>query len=474
MIWEIEDGPRAIEGLDERGRPRPEYAAGLGLVPAPIARRILAMVIEGLFIGLLQLPMLLVALPAIIGAVGTADPADAVFGRPDAVWIVVTFVVPYALTTVFLLVQLILFGRRGVTLGKAFTGLRAVNVKTLERPRFWRGAVVRYLVQVASLLVPVLGPLLVIALSPLFDPDRRRRGWPDLAAQTYLVDIRKGLNPYDAKRMRIARKTLATDLRDEKASLPSLATPASGPATDVYIPVARNRGGVLGAPKERAGGGERPAAEEGPVAPIQESPFAVDSAPAAAPPTREPVVLARQAAEPPAPVASPAPAAAPAPGPASAPQPTPRPEPIEEPATPSSSVAPAETLLPGATSSTWSAPDLMPSPAAAPTASLLLDSGEQLEVPATGAVLGRAPSVAGADAGAAPLAVADSTKSVSKTHVALRWVDGALVAVDLGSTNGSGVIRDGAETELDAGVPATLRSGDTLRFGDRHASVRLT
>ncbi|WP_413354257.1 RDD family protein [Microbacterium sp. 1P06AB] len=473
MIWEIEDGPRAIEGLDERGRPRPEYAAGLGLVPAPIGRRILAMVIEGLFIGLLQLPMLLVALPAIIGAVGTADPADAVFGRPDAVWIVVTFVVPYALTTVFLLVQLILFGRRGVTLGKAFTGLRAVNVKTLERPRFWRGAVVRYLVQVASLLVPV-GPLLVIALSPLFDPDRRRRGWPDLAAQTYLVDIRKGLNPYDAKRMRIARKTLATDLRDEKASLPSLATPASGPATDVYIPVARNRGGVLGAPKERAGGGERPAAEEGPVAPIQESPFAVDSAPAAAPPTREPVVLARQAAEPPAPVASPAPAAAPAPGPASAPQPTPRPEPIEEPATPSSSVAPAETLLPGATSSTWSAPDLMPSPAAAPTASLLLDSGEQLEVPATGAVLGRAPSVAGADAGAAPLAVADSTKSVSKTHVALRWVDGALVAVDLGSTNGSGVIRDGAETELDAGVPATLRSGDTLRFGDRHASVRLT
>lgn len=474
MIWEIEDGPRAIEGLDERGRPRPEYAAGLGLVPAPIGRRVLAMVIEGLFIGLLQLPMLLIALPAIIGAVGSADPADAIFGRPDAVWVVVSAVVPYALTTVFLLVQLILLGRRGVTLGKAFTGLRAVNVKTLERPRFWRGAVVRYLVQVASLLVPVIGALLVIALSPLFDPDRRRRGWPDLAAQTYLVDIRKGLNPYDAKRMRIARKTLATDLRDEKASLPSLATPVSGPATDVYIPVARNRGGVLGAPKERAGGGERSAAEEGPFAPIQESPFAVDSARDIAPPTREPVVLARQAAEPPAPTATPVPTAAPAPEPAPAPESTPRPESIEEPATSSASIAPAETLLPGATSSTWSAPDLMPSAGAALTASLVLDSGEQLDVPATGAVLGRAPSVAGADAGAAPIAVADSTKSVSKTHVALRWIDDALVAVDLGSTNGSGVIRDGAETELDAGVPATLRSGDTLRFGDRHASVRLT
>ncbi|MFJ6679767.1 RDD family protein [Microbacterium sp. NPDC091382] len=470
MIWEIEDGPRAIEGLDERGRPRPEYAAGLGLVPAPIGRRVLAMIIEGVFIGLLQLPMLLVALPAIIDAVGTADPVDAVFGRSDAVWIVVCSVVPYALTTVFLLVQLIVLGRRGATLGKALTGLRAVNVKTLERPRFWRGAVVRYLVQVGSLLIPVIGPLLVIALSPLFDPDRRRRGWPDLAGQTYLVDIRKGLNPYDAKRMRIARKTLATDLRDEKASLPSLATPVSGPATDVYIPVARNRGGVLGAPKDRVGSGERPSADDGPAAPIQESPFAVDSAPAVAPPTREPVVIARPATEPTA--------AAPTPEPQSAP--ASRPEPLGAPAASASSAAPAETLLPGATSSTWSAPELIPhdppppAAAAAPTASLVLDSGEQLDIPATGAVLGRAPSVAGADAGAVPLAVADSTKSVSKTHVALRWVDGALVAVDLGSTNGSGVIREGAETELDAGAPATLRSGDTLRFGDRHASVRLT
>lgn len=469
MIWEIEDGPRAVEGLDERGRPRPEYAAALGLVSAPIGRRMLATFCEVLFVAILQLPLLIGALPALISLVGSPTPVDDLFGRGDAVWIIVFAGVPYALTTVFIIVQLVLLGRGGVTLGKAMTGLRAVNVATLERPKFWRGAVVRYLVLSASFLLPLIGPLLVIALSPLFDPQRRRRGWPDLAAAMWIVDIKQGLNPYDAKRMRIARKTVATDLKDEKASLPSLATPVSAPTSDVYIPVARNRGGVLGAPKERAGGGERPAAEEGPFAPIQESPFAVDSAPAAAQPTREPVALARQAAEPPA---APAPAAAPEP--ASAPQPTPRPEPIEESATPSSSVAPAETLLPGATSSTWSAPDLMPSADAAPTASLVLDSGEQLDVPATGAVLGRAPSVAGADAGAAPLPVADSTKSVSKTHVALRWVDGALVAVDLGSTNGSGVIRDGAETELDAGVPATLRSGDTLRFGDRHASVRLT
>jgi uncharacterized RDD family membrane protein YckC len=458
VIWEIEDGPRTIEGLDQRGRPRPEYAAGLGLVPAPIGRRVLATTIEGALIGLLQLPTFLFGVPAVLAAIGESDPADAIFSRADAVWVVLSLVVPYALTTVFLIVQLILLGRRGVTLGKAFTGLRAVNVKTLERPKFWRGAVVRYLVQVASFLLPLLGPVLVVALSPLFDPERRRRGWPDLAAGTYLVDIRKGLNPYDAKRMRIARKTLATDLTDEKASLPSLATPASGPATDVYIPVARNRGGVVGAPKERVGGGGPNAADAGPVAPIQASPFAVESERATGEPSREPVALSAPSA-PPAVSVSPPVTAEPAVAPAR--------EPVAPPP------APTETLLPGATSGpVWSAPDLLPS--RSPAASLVLDSGDELSVPAAGAVLGRAPSVAGPDAGAIPLAVSDSTMSVSKTHVALRWHDGSLVAVDLGSTNGSGVIRDGVETELVPGHPAALCAGDTLRFGDRHASLRLT
>jgi hypothetical protein len=210
-----------------------------------------------------------------------------------------------------------------VTLGKALTGLRAVNVATLERPKFWRGAVVRYLVLSASFLLPLIGPLLVIALSPLFDPQRRRRGWPDLAAAMWIVDIKKGLNPYDAKRMRIARKTVATDLKDEKASLPSLATPVSAPTSDVYIPVARNRGGVVGAPRERTGAAPAGDGEyAGPPAPIQASPFAGPADPYAQPaplPSRGPqapvvpVEPARPAPEPAASVlpASPPPAAAP-------------------------------------------------------------------------------------------------------------------------------------------------------------------
>ena len=484
MIWEIEDGPRAVEGLDERGRPRPEYAAALGLVSAPIGRRVLATFAEVLFVTILQLPLLIGALPALISLAGSPTPIDDLFGRGDAVWIIVFAGVPYALTTVFIIVQLVLLGRRGVTLGKALTGLRAVNVATLERPKFWRGAVVRYLVLSASFLLPLIGPLLVIALSPLFDPQRRRRGWPDLAAAMWIVDIKKGLNPYDAKRMRIARKTVATDLKDEKASLPSLATPVSAPTSDVYIPVARNRGGVVGAPRERTGAAPAGDGEyAGPPAPIQASPFAGPADPYAQPaplPSRGPqapvvpVEPARPAPEPAASVlpASPPPAAAPSAASASAP--VPAGHPVSE----TFSVA-SETLLPQG--ETWSPPSLMegereaslPSAPAPVAASLVIDTGETVTVGTEGAVIGRSPRTAGEDAAAAPIAVPDTTMSVSKTHVALRWQDGSLVAVDLGSTNGSAVLRGGAESELTPGVGMPLRSGDTLRFGDRHATISI-
>jgi len=106
-------------------------------------------------------------------------------------------------------------------------------------------------------------------------------------------------------------------------------------------------------------------------------------------------------------------------------------------------------------------------------ASLVIDTGETVTLGTEGAVIGRSPRTAGEDAAAAPIAVPDTTMSVSKTHVALRWRDGSLVAVDLGSTNGSAVLRGGAESELTPGVAMPLRSGDTLRFGDRHATISI-
>ncbi|WP_164861626.1 RDD family protein, partial [Microbacterium sp. CPCC 204701] len=251
MIWEIDEASRRIEGLDEHGRARPEYAASLGLMPAPLGRRALAATIEAAVYVVLQLPMLIVALPGLFALAASGSRA----ASGDILLIVICAAASTVLTTAYVMTQLALHGRRGVTLGKAITGLRSVNVRTLERPGFWRGAVVRALVLWASFAVPLFGPLLVIALSPFFDGESRGRGWPDLAAATWLVDARHGLNPYDEKRMRIARKTVATDLQDVRSELPSLATPVGEQSAAAYIPTTRSSGGVLGALRADDAGG---------------------------------------------------------------------------------------------------------------------------------------------------------------------------------------------------------------------------
>ena len=247
MIWEIDEATPVIEGIDGSGRPIPSYAASLGLIPAPFGRRAAATAIEVAIVLVLLLPLLIVALPAAIGLAASSDPAQALADTSGLLLVVVCGIASSVLATAFIVVQMVLHGRRGVTVGKALMGIRSINVRTLERPGFWRGEVVRYLVMWASFIVPLIGPLLVIALSPLFDPQRRGRGWPDLAGATWFVDVRRGLDPYDAKRMRIARKTVATNLQDQRPALPSLATSATAEATGAYIPVARSSGGVLGA-----------------------------------------------------------------------------------------------------------------------------------------------------------------------------------------------------------------------------------
>lgn len=462
MIWEIDERARTIEGLDGAGRPRPEYAASLGLIRAPYGRRVLATVLEALVLLLVQLPMLLVVLPAVTGVALDADPVAALAARDDLVLLIVLGAVSSVLSTAFILVQLILLGRRGVTLGKALTGLRAVNVRTLERPGFWRGAVVRYLVICASTLLPIIGPLLVIALSPLFDPARRGRSWPDLAAATWLVDARRGLNPYDEKRMRIARKTVATDLLDVKTELPSLATPVASTEASAYVPLARNKGGVLGAVRSTPGNvviGETDAADDEPRSGI---PTMVAPAPFAAP---QPA----PAVEPPLPAGVPAPAA----------------------------VAPGAIVAPAAGAAAWSPPPLLedpapaePAPAAAapqPAASvpvsssaagsaavaLTLDSGDVIAISGGGVVLGRAPATGPDDVDVLPVPVVDPTRSISKTHWALLRQDGRVVALERGSTNGSILVRGGAEQALEPGRPVEVHDGDTIRFGDRHAVVAI-
>ncbi len=254
MIWEIEESRKVVEGLDDDGRPDPAYAAALGLKPAPLGRRALASIIEFAFYSLLQLPYWIVALPTLIKVATGALQPYGLASHPNLVWMIVATAASAVLTIAFTIVQIVLHGRKGVTLGKALTGIRSVNVATLARPGIGR-ALLRGLVLWAIFLVPVIGPVLFF-VSPLLDREKRGRGWLDTVGGTWFVDINEGLDPYHDKKMRIARKTVSAEPEAAKSQLPSLATPADS-LGQAYRPGARISSGVVGAARPQQLQGEQ-------------------------------------------------------------------------------------------------------------------------------------------------------------------------------------------------------------------------
>jgi hypothetical protein len=160
MIWSIDDGAsKRPEGVDEDGVPDPAYAASLGLVAAPLGRRAASTLIEAAVYALLALPLVIGASPRIVSLLSGATSWYGFLNHPDLVVTIVCAAASVVLTLVFTIVQLILHGRKGVTLGKALTGLRTVNVATLASPGFGR-ALLRMVVLGASSIVPVVGPVL--------------------------------------------------------------------------------------------------------------------------------------------------------------------------------------------------------------------------------------------------------------------------------------------------------------------------
>ncbi|MFT4215258.1 MAG: RDD family protein [Microbacterium sp.] len=383
MIWEIEHETSGIDGVDEHGRPDPAYAAALGLLRAPWGRRSLAFTCDIVVWLVLQLPLWLGAMPLVFKLVAGSISAYGFVNHPDFVLAVVMASISVGLGLVCGVVQWMLHGLRGTTFGKTLCGIRTVNVRTLERPGV--GPVLaRFLVVAASALVPVAGPVLVL-LSPAFDPAERGRGWHDRLANVWLVDVRAGLNPFDEKRMRIARKTVRAEPPPARPELPSLATPEDATTQSEYRPGGRISAGVLGATRSHEPRAAAVAAS-GPVAPAQ-----------------RPVPSSHQIVRDHAGLA------------------------------------------------------------------LRLDTGERIAV--SGAILlGRAPDVAG-HPGADAVPVADTTRTLSKTHVLVRPVDGGLEVVDCRSTNGCALIRGGVEHALVGGASATAVAGDAIRLGDRIAQV---
>lgn len=101
---------------------------------------------------------------------------------------------------------------------------------------------------------------------------------------------------------------------------------------------------------------------------------------------------------------------------------------------------------------------------------LVFDTGEALLVEGLG-LLGRNPEPRSGEEVRHLVPLRSQDLSLSKTHAQFHVVDGTLVVMDRGSTNGSVLIRQGVSRELSGGRPATLLEGDRVRFGDREMTV---
>ena len=212
-----------------------------------------------------------------------------------------------------------------------------------------------------------------------------------------------------------------------------------------------------------------------------------------APPTTAPV----QVAPPVAPVAAPdpvvmsapAPTGAPVEAPIAAPAPTGVPvsmaapavsAPVQQPVPPAGPAVPARhggpsamPKVPQAPAPQASAPQQgMPGPsfASAPTLAIIVDDGQRIEVNAQ-IVLGRAPEQTPADAQA--IAIADSTRSLSRTHLRVAPADGeALWIEDTFSANGTRLqAPDGSTQPLPRGQRVKVPVGTVLLLGERRLSV---
>jgi len=217
-----------------------DLTARLGIVSAAPPRRMLAFVLDVLVLLAVTAPLWLVA-----GDLGRAidnlfsDPGAAGHALRDAL---IPLVIGLGLGFVLLTVQLIVGGVRGVTIGKAAFGLRAVSADTLLKPgianMMLRGAIV----WTPGVLLPVLGAVPFLA-SGLADPTGRGRGWHDRASGVWLVDVRAGLDPRDREALRAARRELTRPPEGDLRPLPSLASVA--PVDPALTAVARSTAGVI-------------------------------------------------------------------------------------------------------------------------------------------------------------------------------------------------------------------------------------
>jgi len=417
--------------------PAPEDPEVLGIVSAAPGIRSLAFTIDaGIW--------LLLASPAVVGALMLAG-GDTSFVGPLLV------IIGTVLPLLFGLLQLALHGRRGVTAGKAAMRLRSIAVDDLGRAGFWH-VVLRALVLWASGIVPLVGPALMFA-SGLWDPQGRGRSILDRVGGCWVIDARAGLDPFDAKALRHARRA-AAGRPEQSENLPSMASDADA-ATALRIPGARSRAGVVG---PGSTGAQWEAVSDGiDASVIAQVPGGAATAHAATGlVTGAPGVT--PAAAPAAPAAS-APAArgalprqdaAPAQGPA---QPVPASAPV-----PQASATPAPALA---------SPGTGPVGSRRAQAMIRFDDGSIVRVPARG-LIGRDPEPAAGEQVEALVRLEDPQRLMSKTHAAFGQDADGLWVADRGSRNGTQLVSPGGDVvDVPSDQAARVPLGWSVQVGGR-------
>lgn len=349
---------------------------------------------------------------------------------------------------VVVLVQWVLHGRLGWTVGRRVVGIRTVDARTRRPIGMWR-VLLRGLVVALGSVVLVVGQLVVL-LSPLFDHSGRRQGWHDLAARALVLDVRDGVGGPGAVPPPPPRADLVQAGTTDSWRAPAVPTPPS----PVPAPPAAPATPAVAAPG--AGPVEpRPATRPlvlAPLAPHRAGPDLDTRAlpvvpPPPAPTARAAATVAVTAAD----VASAAPQG-----------------------TPGSSGSTSDGL-----DEDVEATRRVVAPAAAPTrevaagpvalAVLELGDGQRIEVRHT-ALVGRNP--AAATDGVQLVRVVDPGRSVSKTHLQLAVEPSGVWVADRGSTNGTVVtLPDGGQVICPVDQPVRLRVGSVVVFGD--CSLRL-
>ena len=299
----------------------------------------------------------------------------------------------------------------------------------------------------------VVGPVITWAIA------RDGQTWVDRVCGMGNLDIRASRSGA-SEAVFASRQTSASEAAPASVAAPSPAHQWAGPsASPEAVP------GSVAAPS--------PAPMAPPTtAPVQVAP---PSAPVSAP---DPVVMS-----------APAPTGAPVEAPIAAPAPTGAPvsmtapavsAPVQQPVPPAGPAVPARhggasatPKVPHAPTPQTSAPrQSMPGPsfASAPTLAIIVDDGQRIEVNAQ-IVLGRAPEQTPADAQA--IAIADSTRSLSRTHLRVAPADGeALWIEDTFSANGTRLqAPDGSTQPLPRGQRVKVPVGTVLLLGERRLSV---